>query len=41
MPEAERTTGERPTIDIAASPGGWPDPWPNVAEIAKVLPTDR
>lgn len=32
---------ERPTIDVAAAAGGWPDPWPNVAEIAVVLPTDR
>lgn len=32
---------ERPTIDIAAALGGWPDPWPNVAEIAAVLPTDK
>lgn len=32
---------ERPTVDIATAVGGWPDPWPNVAEIAAVLPTDR
>ena len=32
---------ERPSIDVAAPPGGWPDPWPNVAEIATVLPTDK
>lgn len=32
---------ERPNIDIAAATGGWPDPWPNVAEIAAVLPTDK
>lgn len=32
---------ERPTIDVAAAPGGWPDPWPNVAEIAAVLPIDK
>ena len=32
---------ERPIIDIAAATGGWPDPWPNVAEIAAVLPIDR
>ncbi|SKB05396.1 hypothetical protein [Aeromicrobium choanae] len=40
MPDGENL-GERPTIDIAAATGGWPDPWPNVAEIAAVLPTDR
>lgn len=34
-------TTERSTIDIAAAPGGWPDPWPNVAELAAVLPTDK
>lgn len=32
---------ERPIIDISAAAGGWPDPWPNVAEIAAVLPTDK
>lgn len=32
---------ERLTIDVAAAPGGWPDPWPNVAEIAAVLPIDK
>ena len=32
---------ERPTIDIAAAPGGWPHPWPNVAELARALPGDR
>lgn len=32
---------ERPSIDITAATGGWPDPWPNVAEIATALPTDR
>jgi hypothetical protein len=40
MPDGEHS-GERPTIDITAATGGWPDPWPNVAEIAAVLPTDR
>lgn len=34
-------TGEqqRPTIDINAAPGGWPSPWPSVAELADALPT--
>lgn len=31
----------RPTIDVRAAVGGWPYPWPNVAEIARVLPSDR
>ncbi|GAA3534425.1 hypothetical protein AFL01nite_06300 [Aeromicrobium flavum] len=41
MPDVENHPGERPTIDVTAGAGGWPDPWPNVAEIADVLPTDR
>lgn len=32
---------ERPTIDVATPIGGWPDPWPNVAEIAAVLPSNK
>lgn len=32
---------ERTTIDVVAIPGGWPKPWPNVAEIADHLPGDR
>ncbi|GGF33847.1 hypothetical protein GCM10011519_04140 [Marmoricola endophyticus] len=31
----------RPTIDVAPAAGGWPAPWPGVAEIASVLPSDR
>lgn len=31
----------RPTIDVDSAVGGWPAPWPNVAELASVLPTDR
>jgi predicted nucleotidyltransferase len=31
----------RPTIDVKAAVGGWPYPWPNVSEIARVLPSDR
>lgn len=39
---AGSTTGEeRPTIDIAPAPEGWPPPWRNVAELASVLPTDK
>jgi len=41
MSEHKRPGIERPTIDIAAAAGGWPHPWPNVAEIAAVLPTDK
>jgi len=43
MPTADDPVrpSERPTIDVAAGPGGWPAPWPNVAEIAAVLPADR
>jgi hypothetical protein len=40
MPEHEPSGVERPTIDVTA-PGRWPDPWPNVAEIAAVLTTDK
>jgi hypothetical protein len=31
---------ERPTIDITGAAGGWPHPWPNVAELAKALPSE-
>ena len=31
----------RPTIDVKAAVGEWPYPWPNVAELARVLPSDR
>jgi predicted nucleotidyltransferase len=31
----------RLTIDVDSAVGGWPPPWPNVAELASVLPTDR
>lgn len=41
MSDRKRPGVERPIIDIAAATGGWPDPWPNVAEIAVVLPTDK
>jgi hypothetical protein len=41
MRDREHPRIERPIIDIAAATGGWPEPWPNVAEIAAVLPTDR
>ncbi len=32
---------ERPTIDVVAVPGGWPKPWPNVAELADHLSNER
>ncbi|RIJ70702.1 hypothetical protein D1871_17910 [Nakamurella silvestris] len=28
----------RPTIEVASAAGGWPAPWPGVAELAQVLP---
>lgn len=41
MTGSEHPGAARPIIDVAAASGGWPDPWPNVAEIAAVLPTDK
>ncbi|MFW6597108.1 hypothetical protein ACQBAU_05740 [Propionibacteriaceae bacterium Y2011] len=32
---------ERPTIEVAAAPGGWPAPWPSVAELAEALPDEE
>ena len=32
---------DRPTIDVSTPPGGWGDPWPNVAEIEAVLPHEK
>ena len=32
---------DRPIIEVAAAPGGWPDPWLNVSEIAAVLPSEK
>lgn len=32
---------ERPEIRVEAAVGGWQHPWPNVAEIAEVLPSDQ
>lgn len=29
---------DRPAIDVAAPPGGWPTPWPNIAELSDALP---
>lgn len=31
----------RPIIDVRSAKGGWPYPWPNVAELARVLPGDQ
>ncbi|MGL5929318.1 MAG: hypothetical protein ACRCY8_10300 [Dermatophilaceae bacterium] len=28
----------RPTVDVTSAPGGWPPPWPNVAELTDALP---
>lgn len=41
MSEPDPRGAARPAIVVATAPGGWPDPWPNVAEIASVLPTDK
>jgi hypothetical protein len=32
---------ERPTVEVRSAAEGWPDPWPNVAELADVLPADK
>lgn len=41
MAERKRADSERRlTIDVAGAVGGWPYPWPNVAELARVLPAD-
>lgn len=34
-------TDPRPTIDVAPATGGWPTPWPSVAELASVLPAEK
>lgn len=37
----DATGSNRATVDILGAPGGWPDPWPNVEELAGVLPSDK
>lgn len=32
---------DRPTIDVPSPPGGWSEPWPNVAEIEGVLQHEK
>lgn len=32
---------DRPAIDVPTPPGGWPPPWPNVAEIEAILPHQK
>lgn len=32
---------QRPEIRVEAAVGGWPHPWPNVAEIAEALPSNQ
>jgi hypothetical protein len=32
---------QRPETWVEAAVGGWPHPWPNVAEIAEVLSSDQ
>jgi len=39
--EARQPGRQRQTLDVTAAPGGWPTPWPNVEELAAVLPTER
>jgi len=41
MSDGKHPGHDRPSVDVAAATGGWPDPWPNVAEIASALPSDR
>jgi predicted nucleotidyltransferase len=31
----------RATIEVRSVPGGWPRPWPDVAELAAVLPSEK
>ncbi len=39
--EATPEAAERSTFKVKTPAGGWAYPWPNVAELARVLPTDR
>ena len=39
--ESVRVVAERPVVDVASAVGGWPYPWPNVAELAIALPANR
>lgn len=32
---------DRPSIEVQSPPGGWPAPWPNVAELEEVLPCEH
>lgn len=41
MTEPRQPTRQRETLDVRAGLGGWPTPWPNVEELAAVLPTER
>jgi hypothetical protein len=41
MSAEQDTPSERPTFDVKAPAGGWLYPWPNVAELAGVLPTHQ
>lgn len=38
---AEYEPEARRIVDISPTVGGWQDPWPNVAELASVLPTEN
>jgi len=39
--EATPEAAKRLTFNVKAPAGGWSYPWPNVAQLARVLPTDR
>lgn len=39
--QGPRNERSRDPMDVVAAVGGWPDPWPNVAELAEVLPSDN
>lgn len=41
MSSSQTGATRRPTFDVATPPGGWLYPWPNVAELARALPTDQ
>jgi hypothetical protein len=39
--QQELDQDRRSVIDVTAAAGGWPVPWPNVAELVSVLPADK
>jgi hypothetical protein len=40
-PNAESQPVQRHRIEAVTPAGGWPHPWPNAIELARVLPTER